>query len=489
MNMAADLKLGHGISQKRKIILINDILDTLSLSVAKDTRCQRLSGGQKKRLSIALELIDNPPVMFLDEPTTGLDSSSSAQCVSMLKDLARGGRNIICTIHQPSATLYEMFDHVYVMAEGECIYQGASQNTVAYLSSIGLNCPQYHNPADYLLEVANGEYGNFTDLLAKTALENQWRTALTPKKLENEISLYTHQYTQTMGSYQQSLVLTSQASEWFKFCILVKRSFLQLYRDWTISHLKIVLHFLVGIVLGLNYYRSGNDGSKTLSNVGYFIISSVYLTYTSLMPAVLKFPSELAVLKKERFNNWYNLKTYYAAFLVSDIPMQIIFCVTYVSTSYFLSDQPPELWRFLMVLAILILVSLSASSLGLLIGTLANPINGTFFGAILTALMLTLAGFLILFTHMPKVMYYLTYASFLSYSYEGLVQAVYGFNRAALPCPDDVMYCHLKVPELILRELGMVRNTFWTDIAFLVGNFLVLRMVAFCTLKRQLKSG
>ena len=217
-------------------------------------------------------------------------------------------------------------------------------------------------------------------------------------------------------------------------------------------------------------------------------------------------PSELAVLKKERFNNWYNLKTYYAAFLVSDIPMQIIFCVTYVSTSYFLSDQPPELWRFLMVLAILILVSLSASSLGLLIGTLANPIvslnlynftknnvvflqNGTFFGAILTALMLTLAGFLILFTHMPKVMYYLTYASFLSYSYEGLVQAVYGFNRAALPCPDDVMYCHLKVPELILRELGMVRNTFWTDIAFLVGNFLVLRMVAFCTLKRQLKSG
>jgi ATP-binding cassette subfamily G (WHITE) protein 1 len=56
----------------------------------------------------------------------------------------------------------------------------------------------------------------------------------------------------------------------------------------TISHLKMVLHFLVGIVLGLNYYRSGNDGSKTISNVGFFIISTVYLAYTSLMPAVLK---------------------------------------------------------------------------------------------------------------------------------------------------------------------------------------------------------
>ncbi|RZC34403.1 ABC tran, AAA 21, and/or SbcCD C domain containing protein, partial [Asbolus verrucosus] len=149
MTMAANLKLGHSVSLKTKTLLIDDVLDTLSLTSTKDTRCQRLSGGQKKRLSIALELIDNPPIMFLDEPTTGLDSSSSAQCISMLKDLARGGRTIICTIHQPSATLYEMFDHVYVMAEGKCIYQGASLNTVTYLSSIGFNCPQYHNPADY----------------------------------------------------------------------------------------------------------------------------------------------------------------------------------------------------------------------------------------------------------------------------------------------------------------------------------------------------
>lgn len=67
----------------------------------------------------------------------------------MLKALARGGRTIVCTIHQPSATIYEMFDHVYAMADGKCIYQGASHNTVAYLSSVGLNCPEYHNPADY----------------------------------------------------------------------------------------------------------------------------------------------------------------------------------------------------------------------------------------------------------------------------------------------------------------------------------------------------
>ncbi|XP_068906678.1 ATP-binding cassette subfamily G member 4-like isoform X2 [Tenebrio molitor] len=489
MNMAADLKVGHSLSSKRKSMLIDDILETLSLEMTKDTRCQRLSGGQKKRLSIALELINNPPIMFLDEPTTGLDSSSSAQCISILKQLARGGRTIICTIHQPSATLYEMFDHVYVMAEGKCIYQGSSLNTVTYLSSVGFNCPQYHNPADFLLEVANGEYGNYTELLAKAATENQWRTTVTSAKLESEICEKSDEYVEPLESYQGSLIHTTPPSEWFKFCVLVKRSFLQLYRDWTISHLKMVLHFLVGIVLGLNYYRSGNDGSKTISNVGFFIISTVYLAYTSLMPAVLKFPSELAVLKKERFNNWYKLKTYYAAFLISDIPLQILFSVAYISTSYFLSDQPAEPFRFFMVLMILVLVALSASSLGLVIGTLVNPINGTFFGAISIAVMLCVAGFLILFTHMSKVMYLLTYVSFMSYSYEALVQAVYGFGRAAIPCPEEVDYCHLKVPELILRELGMEKNTYWADVGFLIGNFFLLRMLAFCTLKRRLRTG
>jgi ABC-type multidrug transport system ATPase subunit len=81
-----------------------------------------VSGGERKRASIGVELITNPSLIFLDEPTTGLDSFTALQVMQTLKELAQGGRTIITTIHQPNSDIYAMFDRLMLLAQGKIVY-------------------------------------------------------------------------------------------------------------------------------------------------------------------------------------------------------------------------------------------------------------------------------------------------------------------------------------------------------------------------------
>lgn len=162
MKMACNLKLKEGIPHEP---IINEILTNLNLNHRRNVYASELSGGEKRRLSIALELVANPTIFYLDEPTSGLDEVTALQCIRVLKNLSKRGKTIICTIHQPSPIMFSLFDQIFVMSKGQCVYQGEPQALVPYLSHLNLACPKHYSPADYIIEICENSDTNVIPIL------------------------------------------------------------------------------------------------------------------------------------------------------------------------------------------------------------------------------------------------------------------------------------------------------------------------------------
>lgn len=253
-----------------------------------------LSGGEQKRLSIALELVDDPSILFLDEPTTGLDSSSSTLCIKLLKKLAQEGKTIICTIHTPSAMLFEMFDHLYALANGCCIYQGSTKYLVPFLADLNLICPEIYNPADFLLEIANNDYGpqnhRLTDSI-QNGNNSEYRALNHDDDIVRhkaiECDLPASSPSQFLGQLQQLLI----------------RDFLNATRDKTLTFMRLTIHLVIAILIGIMYKGIGDDASNIFNvyRLLFFNIFILMFTAFSSLQTRCKFKCSEAVQECLKF--------------------------------------------------------------------------------------------------------------------------------------------------------------------------------------------
>lgn len=184
---------GRFDSRKEEDLFVSRILDEVGLTSVKDTMNSKLSGGQQRRLSLAIALLKKPEVLFLDEVTSGLDSAAADSICKTLQRIAKDENVIIfCTIHQPSSNIFlNCFDKTILLSKGQVAYAGGTKESQTYFADLGFPIPPLTNPCEYYLDLINSDFNDSSDvdkLLESWHTENACMNCIEEDSISDDLS-------------------------------------------------------------------------------------------------------------------------------------------------------------------------------------------------------------------------------------------------------------------------------------------------------------
>jgi ABC-type multidrug transport system ATPase subunit len=266
------MRLGGLLSDTEIQDRAQQLIQALALSKAKDTIVGDLvrrgvSGGERKRVSIAMELVIAPRVLILDEPTSGLDSRAAFSTVMLLKSLSRYGITVICAIHQPRIEIYEALDSLLLLGSGRQLYFGLASKTQGHFESAGYKFESGVNLADILMDIVSGALqpsdgildigrnGFSSNLEGSGHLEELSKGSVTTEKLPPK-----EPYSEALPAKELLSLLRQEnrkrAASWHRqlyFCFV--RDIKQQSRQITIFLTEIFGGILTGLLIGLAVYE------------------------------------------------------------------------------------------------------------------------------------------------------------------------------------------------------------------------------------------
>ena len=156
----ANLRLPNTFNQDEKSSRVSKVIRMLGLSDCEsiwvgNDELKGISGGEKRRLSVAVQLLLDPAICLLDEPTTGLDAFTARHVTETLRSLSRTGRTVILSIHQPRYDVFALLDDVILLSRGQLVWSGSSSDMMKHLNALGHACPPLVNPADFILDISS----------------------------------------------------------------------------------------------------------------------------------------------------------------------------------------------------------------------------------------------------------------------------------------------------------------------------------------------
>eukprot|EP00668_Euglena_longa_P010990 GGOE01013334.1.p1 GENE.GGOE01013334.1~~GGOE01013334.1.p1 ORF type:complete len:710 (-),score=241.62 GGOE01013334.1:918-2837(-) len=479
LKFAASLKLSH-LGKAEREERITTVLEELGLShvqntIVGNTNQRGISGGERKRTAIAVELLSRPAILFLDEPTSGLDSFTAESVVNTCKTLANHGHTVVATIHQPNSDIFRMFNKVMFLAKGQVVYNGPGANTIRYFQELGYDCPQYTNPADYIMKLLRLDVGKDGDTVADL------RKDLGDKRSDEFIAewrLREAEYLTPMDPPSE-LDPTLPVANWrMQLRALFWRSFLNMARNKMLFRVRLGQAVFFGVFVGCIFLRLGFDQAAYQARLGAIFFTLMNQTMPSLMGIVHTFPAEKAVLNREHANGMYGIFPYYFSKFSSELPFQILLPVIFSSIFYWLVNLNPGVGQFFIFMGIIILLNMTASSLGIWISALAPSISVAL--ALSPAVMLPLvlfAGYFSPGSAMPDWCAWMKYVTFYYYAFGAAVKNE--FTGETFTCSSPPCYL---TGEAVLERYSFQDVSIWANCIVVLSFCIAFQIMGFISL-------
>ncbi|XP_047973904.1 ABC transporter G family member 9-like isoform X2 [Salvia hispanica] len=422
------LRLPHSFTKAEKAEHAEAVIAHLGL-----TRCRNsiiggpflrgVSGGERKRVSIGQEMLINPSLLFLDEPTSGLDSTTAQKIVSTLWELANGARTVVMTIHQPSSRLFYMFHKVLLMSEGNPLYFGKGADVLTYFSSVGFSLSVAMNPADFLLDLANGVATadtNEDQEAVKQSLVKAYKTQLS-KVVKMELAVDGSLHTSS-----NDRMLKGWSNTWLdQFSVLLRRGIKERKHQF-FSTIKIVQVLIVAFLIGIYWWQSTINHLQ--DQVGLLFFISNFWGLYPLFQALFTIPKERMMLTKERTSGMYRLSSFFMALTIGDLPMELVLPTVFYAIVYWMAGLKPTAGAFFSGLFVILYNVLISQGLGLAIGAVVmDQQTATTFGSVIMLAFGLGSGFYV--QHVPVFIAWVKYISINQYSLKLLLASQYKYDQ------------------------------------------------------------
>ncbi|KAF9888262.1 hypothetical protein FE257_008831 [Aspergillus nanangensis] len=329
--------------REEKIAYVDQIIELLELHDIRDALIgvpgAGLSIEQRKRVTLGVELVAKPTLLFLDEPTSGLDGQSAYNIVRFLRKLVESGQAVLCTIHQPSAVLFDSFDGLVLLARGgNMAYFGEtgenSAKVLDYFARNGAPCPADENPAEHIVEVIQGNTEKPIDWVDVWNNSEERTLALAELDSLNETSK-----ANTSEDVDQADFATTK---WFQYCMVLERLMTQLWRSPDYMWNKIILHIFAALFSGFTFWKMGN-GTFALQLHLFCIFNFVFVAPGCINQMQPFFLHNRDIFEtREKKSKTYHWLAFIGAQITSEIPYLIVCATLYFLCVYYTVRFPND---------------------------------------------------------------------------------------------------------------------------------------------------